>query len=131
MHNSNVDTVDATSEVLLDDAYLDAITSKEDRVWQVTLSLGNTEVPFKMVTGAEVTAISDKVYQSLDSKPDLQEPTKTLLGPARQKLSVGPISRFFVQGTCLYYSEYLRYTGSSELFAGATSHCSIATVAQS
>jgi len=48
----------------------------------------NTEVPFKMGTGAEVMAISDKVYQSLGSKLDLQEPTKTLLGPACQKLKV-------------------------------------------
>ena len=88
MHDTNLDTVGAPSEVVLDDAYLDSLTSKEDRVWRITLSLEHTGVPFKMDTGAEVTAISDKVYQSLDSKPDLQAPTRTLLGPAHQKLKV-------------------------------------------
>ena len=32
VHDINLDTVDASSEVVLDDAYLDALTSKEDRV---------------------------------------------------------------------------------------------------
>ena len=44
-------------------------------------------IQFKLDTGAEVTAVSDKVLSSL-CNAKLQKPSKVLLGPARQKLEV-------------------------------------------
>ena len=75
-------------EVTLDDVYLDTVTSKQGNAWHITLLLEQTKVCFKMDTGAEVTAISDKVYGSLSSHPALQPTNRALLGPARQKLKV-------------------------------------------
>ena len=45
------------------------------------------ELPFKLDTGAEVTAVSKETWQIL-GKPALQPPNKHLLGPAQQPLAV-------------------------------------------
>ena len=99
-HNSakcfSTTVVPATQEELtLDDAYLNTVTSQQETAWRITLSLEQTKVCFKMDTGAEVTAISDRVYTSLPSHPILQPANRTLSGPAHQKLNVlgGPVSR--------------------------------------
>ncbi len=70
-----------------EEIFLGAVTSKKDNTWTVTVQLQQKDIQFKMDTGAEVTVISDKVYNSLP-EVQLSKPTKTLYGPARQKLDV-------------------------------------------
>ena len=53
-----------------------------------TILLEQTKVYFKMDTGAEVTAVSEQVYKSIPSHPNLQPANRALLGPAHQKLNV-------------------------------------------
>ena len=45
------------------------------------------KILFKLDTGAEVTAISEKTYQEL-GEPELHTPEKALFGPSRQPLKV-------------------------------------------
>ena len=59
-----------------------------------------------MDTGAELTAISDRVYQSMPSAPIFQPANRALLGPARQKLDV--LGQF--QGTLTADSESCKQT---------------------
>lgn len=49
--------------------------------------VNNTEMVFKIVTGAEVTAISKKVYDSI-GQPRLLKPTKITCGPSGHSLDV-------------------------------------------
>ena len=60
--------------------------------WITTVRLEDQEVTFKMDTGAEVTAISEKIYHKKLSKPD-----KVLYGASRQPLPV--IGQFAAQFT--------------------------------
>ena len=62
----------AANELNLEMTFLDAVT-ETDQVssWTVTLLLNNRPIHFKMDTGADVTAISEEIYQSLE-KVDLQ-----------------------------------------------------------
>ena len=63
------------------------MTSNEEACWSVDVRLKRQIVPFKMDTGAEVTAINEGTYRSL-GEPRLREPTKVLWGPAHQTLDV-------------------------------------------
>ena len=90
----------------MDDAYLDTVASTQENAWHITLLLEQIKVRFKMDTGAEVTAISDRVYKSMPSAPILQPANRALLGPARQKLGV--LSQF--QGTLTADSESCKQT---------------------
>ena len=47
----------------------------------------NREIAFKVDTGAAVTAISYKCYESL-GRPELKKPNKSLQGPDNQSLNV-------------------------------------------
>ena len=79
--------VEVSSEEKEEELSLGALTLNKDSTWVVKLLLQEKEVQFKMVTGAEVTFISDKVLRSL-STIQLEKPTKVLCGPARQQLHV-------------------------------------------
>ena len=48
---------------------------------------GHRQISFKLDTGAEVTAVSEEVYQSL-GQGNLQRSSKALYGPACQTLEV-------------------------------------------
>ena len=61
--------------------------SRQESSWTITLGVENKDIPFKLDTGAEVTAISDTAYQSLNGIK-LRKPTKVLYGPARQPMNV-------------------------------------------
>jgi len=67
--------------------YLDAIRTSQESSWSVKLHVDSQEVTFKIDTGAEVTAISEKVYQDLQ-RPTLQKPSKFLHGPGQHPLPV-------------------------------------------
>jgi len=64
--------------------YLDA---SQESSWSVKLHVDSREVICKIDTGAEVTAISEKVYQDLQW-PTLQKPSKFLHGPGQHPLPV-------------------------------------------
>ena len=68
-------------------AFLNTLGEEDSRSWFVNLTLGNKEVSFKIDTGAEVTAVSEKVWIQ-SKRPRLQVPLKTLYGPAHEPLPV-------------------------------------------
>ena len=53
--------------------------------WHTTVFIGGGAVKFKIDTGAQVTAISERTYKRLRLGP-LKRPSKTLFGPAYQSL---------------------------------------------
>ena len=68
-------------------AYLDTMGDSQQDTWSVKIHIGLQEATFKIDTGAEVTAISEKLYKSLRS-PTLQKPCKILKGPGQHPLQV-------------------------------------------
>ena len=71
----------------LEEAFLGTVTSSIDQAWSVNVQLQGKEMLFKMDTGAEVTVISKKVYDTLE-KTKLGKPSKVLYGPTHQPLEV-------------------------------------------
>ena len=74
-------------ELSLDSAFLDAMTTKEDSSWNITVTLNNKPTEFKLDMGAAVTAISEETFKTLPML-QLTKPCKILSGPTRQKLNV-------------------------------------------
>ena len=70
-----------------DSAFLDTVSSSRRNTWSTRVTINGTQVPFKLDTGAEVTAISKGTWQIL-GKPALQPPDKQLFGPAQHRLAV-------------------------------------------
>ena len=70
-----------------DTAFLDTVSGNRSKAWIAKISVCGREVQFKLDTGAEVTAISERMWQML-GKPQLQTPKKQLFGPASQPLQV-------------------------------------------
>ena len=71
----------------LEEAFLGTVTSSKDQAWSVNVRLQGKKILFKMDTGAEVTVISEKMYDTLE-KTKLGKPSKVLYGPAHQPLEV-------------------------------------------
>jgi len=59
------------SEETMEQHYLYAIRTSQEASWSATLHIRSHEVPFKIDMGAEITAISDKVYKDIN-QPTLQ-----------------------------------------------------------
>ena len=77
----------------IDVAFLDQLTSaQQETMWLATIQLNGKQTPFKLDTGAEVTAISSDTHQHL-GRPVLTPPDKTLYGPSRQALQVVGMSK--------------------------------------
>ena len=74
-----------TSESILETAFLNTLATEPTSAWFASVKLNEQEINFKLDTGAEVTAISEEVYQGLQ-KPKLSTPEKALYGPSRQPL---------------------------------------------
>ena len=72
-----------TSESILETAFLDTLATEPTSAWFASVKLNKQEINFKLDTGAEVTAISEEVYQGLQ-KPKLSTPEKALYGPSRR-----------------------------------------------
>ena len=74
---------------------------------RITVQLNQQQVCFKQVcfeldTGAEVTAISHTIYEKL-SNVRLEQSSRSLVGPARQKLDVlGQFTETLSTKTCTY-----------------------------
>jgi hypothetical protein len=71
----------------LDSAFLDTVSSDKKNAWTANIKIEGREIPFKVDTGAEVTAIARETWQMV-GKPALQPPNKQLFGPAQQPLEV-------------------------------------------
>ncbi|XP_065195252.1 uncharacterized protein LOC135826576 [Sycon ciliatum] len=54
--------------------------------WQVQLTINGTTVPFKVDTGADVSVISEEVYNSLSTSPQLQPCRHVLVSAANTNL---------------------------------------------
>ena len=63
-----------------DSIFLGVVTSQTNRPWTVSLGLNCFETEFCIDTGAEVTAIPDRVYSQI-GKPELQASARELRGP--------------------------------------------------
>ena len=77
---------EVSSENVLDTAFLDTVGGEQTSAWFTTIKLNEQETRFKLDTGAEVTAICEQSYLSLQ-KPQLSAPEKVLYGPSRQPLN--------------------------------------------
>ena len=75
-------------EQFLDTAYLNTVTGNKGTVWSTTVTVGNEQITFKVDTGAEVTALSETTWKSMQTKPELRETKRILCGPDRQPLKV-------------------------------------------
>ena len=85
------------SEVLqegqLDTAFLDTVTEKSAISWQEQIVLNGSLTPFKLDTGAEVTAITLDTYHNLQNvELYIYKSERILSGPSRKPLKV--ISQF-------------------------------------
>lgn len=70
-----------------DTAFLDTLTDNDTKGWISTITINGKQLPFKLDTGAEVTAISKNTWKEL-GEPALKSPDKHLFGPAQQQLVV-------------------------------------------
>ena len=72
------------------ETYLDTLTAATDsqKMWTTTVQVGDTDILFKVDTGAEVSAISEETFQSLPTVPQLQKSTRILYGPEHVRLNV-------------------------------------------
>ena len=78
-----------TEETNLDGLFLGAVETTTEKSWSTTVTLGGQTVQFKLDTGAEVSAISERDYKRLPlPRPKLDPPTQMLHGPTRQSLKV-------------------------------------------
>ena len=78
-------SVDTTlQEETIDTAFMDTMSTDCSNAWFATISVSGKDIPFKLETGAEVTAVSRKML----GKPSLSTPDKQLFGPAQQPLEV-------------------------------------------
>ena len=58
-------------------------THSKDNQWMIELLLNGKPVQFKTDTDADITAISEQIFQKLDGA-NLREKSKSLHGPAKQ-----------------------------------------------
>ena len=74
----------------LDVLFLGAFETTTEKSWSTTVTLGDQTVQFKLDTGAEVSAISERDYSCRLPlpRPKLDPPTQMLYGPTRQSLKV-------------------------------------------
>jgi len=63
------------------------MSTEGNSTWFISPTLENQEMPFKLDTGAEVTAISEGAFNKLENVT-LQAPSKILFGPTRKALKV-------------------------------------------
>ena len=77
-------TEEESDDVYLGAAYLNTVGG-DTNSWKIELEVDNKPLPFKIDTGAEVTAISESAWKSLQNLPALTKTTKHLCGPDRYR----------------------------------------------
>ena len=80
-------TNELTTDSVGDTAFLGVINSQRDSFWLISALVGNKPTAFKLDTGAQVTAMSEKTYKGLELGP-LKKPSKVLYGPTGEPLDV-------------------------------------------
>ena len=75
-------------EYLTDEVYIDSVVDNREKCWTADVLVGQTEVRFKLDTGAEVTAISERTYRTLVNPNSLQMTSLALFGPGRTPLNI-------------------------------------------
>ena len=85
-----------TDELSVSTAFLGAVGDKHISPWQISALVGDKLVVFKLDTGAQVMAISERTYAELQPGP-LKKPSIVLYGPAGKTLDV--IGQFTVKIT--------------------------------
>jgi hypothetical protein len=68
MYHSRSGVHDVTKDEALDTAYLDTVTGKQESTCTINIHLEDQLTEFKVDTGAEVTAISEKPYKNIQTK---------------------------------------------------------------
>ena len=96
-----METTDDDDPAFLDAAFLGMVHTRASTVWMSSVKLGGKKVRFKLDTGAEVTAISDSTYQTLQGVK-LKPATKPLYSPASQSLKV--LGQFTGELACKQHS---------------------------
>ena len=78
----------------IETSYLSAITdnNKPTKSWSVRVIVNSKVVPFVIDTGAEVSAISQEIYEVIGA-PQLHRPKRVLCGPGRQTLDVRAVAQ--------------------------------------
>ena len=72
----------------IDSFYLSTIDDSQDsKSWTTQITVNQVDLYFKLDTGAEVTAISEKAFKALGS-PKIEQPVKKLCGPTNKPLKV-------------------------------------------
>ena len=70
----------------IDSFYLSTIDDSQDsKSWNTQITVNQVDLYFKLDTGAEVTAISEKAFKTLGS-PKIEQPVKKLCGPTNKPL---------------------------------------------
>ena len=72
-------------EVHLNTAFLDTVTEKSAISWQEQIVLNGNLTPFKLDTGAEVTAIAPDTYHNLQNV-ELRKPEKNSFRPIQKAI---------------------------------------------
>ena len=75
------------SEDCLDTAFLDALTSNTVALWTANVKVFGVEIPFKLDTGADVTAITEESYNLIGER-NLTTPDRPICGPSGNRLQV-------------------------------------------
>ena len=63
------------------DRYLDTVEGNKNNMWAITIQIQGKPIVVKVDTGAEVTAISDSTWKSMDIAMLLEETEVSLYGP--------------------------------------------------
>ena len=80
-----------------DAVYVDVVQNTNSSQWNITLTVGEQLVLFKVDTAAEVTALSEKTCNLLhDSVPKLQKSTQKLCGSNRAPLDVLGVAQMYL-----------------------------------
>ena len=94
-------TVAAVESDLVEEAFLGTLTADTNQhPCVVDLEVKGHIIPFKLDTGAEVTAITEDCHKPI-GQPKLTNPSRILCGPARQWLDVvGQFEARLTKGEC-------------------------------
>ena len=80
-----------TNELSVDSAFLGAINSEKDSLWQISALVDDKSTSFKLDNGAQVTAMSERTYRDLQLGP-LKKPSKFLYGPGESLDVMGQVT---------------------------------------
>ena len=82
---------------------IDGNSKKSDTSWNVMITIANTQIPFKVDTGAEVSAMSESAWQEIRETFQLSKTKQKLYGPDHQPLDIigtTTLSLSFKGNTC-------------------------------